>query len=137
MSARRLRGYMAPAATRADTNQSGEVETGESNEQVLKQTDESWVWRLGGRERALILCSTNTPHFLVSSQGQTSKSRRKNTQCLSSFLFPPLCVSCRANTRARSLNNPRGSELIKRQTFLHLEGEYIYFCTFSVYFFIS
>lgn len=130
-------GGIAPTVTRADMNQSAEVETGESNEQVLKQTDESRDRRLG-KETEKISDPLFNEHadFLVSSQGQTSKSRRKNTQHLSAFLFPPLCVSCRANTPARSLNNPRGLGSLSVKHFFTWKENTIIFAHFPSIFFV-
>lgn len=79
--------------TRADTNQSAEVETSESNEQVLKQTDESRDRRLGGEME-----KTSDPLFnehsrlpRVISRPNFKKQEEKHPTSLVFLVSPSLC----------------------------------------------
>lgn len=73
-------------------NQSAEVETGESNEQVLKQTDESRDRRLGGEME-----KTSDPLFnehsrpRVISRPNFKKQEEKHPTSLVFLVSPSLC----------------------------------------------
>lgn len=70
----------------------------------------------------------------VISRPNFKKQEEKHPTSLGFLVSPSLCFLSRKYT-GEVFKQPTGSGLIKRQTFLHLEGKYNYFCTFSVYFF--
>lgn len=89
-------GSFAPATTRAD------MEHGGTDRRVKWTGAEADRWKprwlgIGGwektRNRSLILCSMNTPEFLMSSPSQASKSRSKQQTSLLFSCFQPLCRS--------------------------------------------